>query len=192
MTTGNWGLKAIKAPEAWNYISRQYADPEDIQIGIMEVGPLDTAHEDLKGNLYHVHQELEKKKAEETAHGTYVAGIIGAEYNNNCGITGVMMDNVKLNYYSYNMAKDSGMQSAMCYIASLDALIKAAGTEQTAIINVSMGIQDYQVCATLKNKTAKDELKYLNQAIESQLHMLLNKGYDFLIVKAAGNCSYQR
>lgn len=47
-----WGLRAIKAPEAWEYLkNRSVHKEETIEIGIFEETGVDYLHEDLKDNF---------------------------------------------------------------------------------------------------------------------------------------------
>ena len=84
MESGNWGLKAINVPEAWDYIKTQEENLREIQMGIFEVDPLNSEHEDLKANLGEIFGYIDKKeqKRSELNHGTQVVGVIGAVHNN--------------------------------------------------------------------------------------------------------------
>lgn len=189
MTEGNWGLKAIKVPEAWNFISNAYKNLEEINMGVLEVGPLYTEHEDLKENLGSVVGIATKNNEDDSKHGTEVTGIIGARYNNKRGISGVMMNNERINYFSWNWSMDHGEESTMSYLVGLTSLVVDTGKNQTAIINASIGTDLYQVAGTNNVNDAIDEVKDINNEISNHLNSLLSEGYDFLIVKAAGNAT---
>lgn len=189
MEGGNWGLKAIKVPEAWDYINNSYKDLKQIELGVLEVGPLDAEHEDLKDNLGQVYGSADKNNKNAAGHGTQVTGVIGAVYNNKLGITGVMMNNEKINYFSHSKAKGRGESNTMAYLQGLTYLISAAGKDQTAVINVSMGTDVYQVAGTNGIKAAIDDATNQNNEIAYHLKAMLSHGYDFLIVKAAGNAT---
>ena len=189
MTGGNWGLKAIRVPEAWTFLNNTYKELEEIQMGVLESGPLDTEHEDLKENLGYVIGKAKDDTRNSSAHGTEVTGIIGAEYNNKRGISGVMLNNEKINYFSYAWAKDKGEDSTISYLVGLAYLATYAGKDQTTVINVSLGTDEYQVAATNNVQAAVDEATEINDEITIQLKSLLSEGYDFLIVKAAGNAT---
>lgn len=187
MVSGNWGMKAIHAPEAWGYIKDNIHDPEEVDIGIFEVDDLNAEHEDLKNNLKNI--QGKSSDVNKTAHGTAVAGIIGADFDNDMGISGVMMDNVKLNYFSFN-SKNSEEESLMAYQSGLSSLVKENGKNSPAIINVSLGLEQYQIVGTFgAQEELLQELNSTNEIITNDLKKLLNEGYDFLIVKAAGNLS---
>lgn len=192
MTEGNWGLKAIKVPEAWNFMNNAYRNLEEINMGVLELGPLYVEHEDLKENLGSVVGIVDKDKASDSTHGTQVTGIIGAGYDNKQGITGVMMNNEKINYFSYNWAKDHGEDTTMSYLVGLSSLVIKTGKDQTAVINASFGTDLYQVAGTNNVKAAIVEATDINNVITNHLKSLLSEGYDFLIVKAAGNATNEQ
>lgn len=189
MEAGNWGLKAMNVPEAWNYIENIKDDLNKISIGVLEIGILDITHGDLKENLGDIIGGASEKDKGAAAHGTQVAGIIGAGYNNKCGITGIMMNNGKINYFSYNRAKENKLDTTMAYLTGLTFLIASCGKEETAVVNASFGYDIYQVAGMMNVECAINEAKNLNRAIATHLRKLLSNGFDFLIVHAAGNSS---
>lgn len=137
MEAGNWGLKAMNVPEAWNYIENIKDDLNGISIGVLEIGTLDITHGDLKENLGDIIGGASEKDKGAEAHGTQVAGIIGAGYNNKCGITGIMMNNGKINYFSYNRAKENNYP---LYVNSskgnrIDIVVPATHVESTTFGN---------------------------------------------------------
>ncbi|MCK5230383.1 MAG: S8 family serine peptidase [Desulfobulbaceae bacterium] len=80
---GNWGHKFARFPGAWNAIP--YISPDTkVRIGIIDRG-FDTDHPDLENVLSK--QFVGSLRKDD--HGNHVAGIIGAEFNNNLGINGV-------------------------------------------------------------------------------------------------------
>lgn len=107
---------------------------EEISIGVLEIGTLDITHGDLKENLGDIIGGASEKDKGAEAHGTQVAGIIGAGYNNKCGITGIMMNNGKINYFSYNRAKENKLDTTMAYLTGLTFLIVSCGKEETAVV----------------------------------------------------------
>lgn len=189
MEYGNWGLKAIHCPEAWDYIQTHEKDLSEIQMGIFEVDLLNSEHEDLKENIGNIFGYIDKKKLKKTElnHGTEVTGIIGAAHNNKKGISGVMMNNVKMNYYSYNGKAGYRKTSEMNYICGLTSLIELGGQKHTTIINLSLGVDQYLVGTTWKLDNVIQEVDNINRTFEKHLKSMISKGYDFLLVKAAGN-----
>ena len=189
MKDGNWGMKAIHAPEAWKFIKDKNQELKTVEIGLFEAGDLYSQHEDLKNNIDNISGSSTDEKT--TAHGTEVAGIIGAEFDNNLGITGVMMNNVELDYFSYGSNSNSNMTALMKYKAGLSYLITHTGDDQTAVINCSFGIEQYAVAAAFGNaedtNVILNDLNSLNEELSQHLKKLIDRGYDFLLVKAAGN-----
>lgn len=180
----NWGLEAINIPETWNYL----ADKElnEVNIGVFECNGFQENHEDLKNN---VNSTLGNYNQTDKAHGTNVSGIIAAEYNNKKGISGITMNKGKIDYFSYMGAKNPNHVDMMTYKIGLTYLITTAKEKnnQTAIVNTSLGYEHLLAYASFGSGTAENEIKEINEHIETFLKTLLDKGYEFLIVKAAGN-----
>lgn len=87
--SAQWGLNGnygINVEEAWNYTKGDYS----VKVGVME-GSFD-GHEDL-GNMFNANiteWSTDSGEAQNRInHGTHVAGIIGANMDNNLGIAGV-------------------------------------------------------------------------------------------------------
>ncbi len=189
MEAGNWGLRAMHVPEAWDYIKNTQEDLPEIQMGILDVGPLDSNHKDLKENLGEIIGFADDENLSDAAHGTQVSGIIGAEYDNREGITGVMMNNEKINYFSHSKAREDGKETVMAYLMGLSFLIELVGDNQTAILNLSLGNDEYLLGATMGLNDVTAGADDANRTIANHLKKMLSEGYDFLIVKAAGNAS---
>ena len=79
----NWGIRAINAPEAWNYSNTM----STINVGVIDSN-FYTSHRDLElkpQNVWNNPSSLATKEF----HGTHVCGIIAAKHNNSRGIAGV-------------------------------------------------------------------------------------------------------
>ena len=89
-----WGLKNIKAPEAWEITTGS----NDIYVAVLDTG-VDYTHPDLKDVIATEYGYNAIKNNNDTmddlGHGTHVSGTIGAKGNNNLGLVGVNWD-VKL------------------------------------------------------------------------------------------------
>lgn len=107
-----WGLERIGAPQVWNYTTGGLtARGDTIVIAILDDG-FDTEHLDLKNNIWHNRFEIANDGIDndnngfiddvtgwsfvnnsnihtKTSHGTSVAGILGAQGDNNVGVTGI-------------------------------------------------------------------------------------------------------
>lgn len=197
--TGNWGIKAIEVPSAWNYKERF----SDINIGVVDTG-FDLTHEDLKGKLYPATDNMENindynywdtEKQVETinSHGTIVAGIIGA-IKDKKGITGIL-DNVNIIYSDWQPNETKLKQSWNRETAVLQSLVDSVKSG-AKIINYSLGssaslnysdfLKDYNCNRGDINQPQAWKDKQAEIASEYILSLLRDE-YDFLIVQASGN-----
>lgn len=187
-----WGLTAINAPKAWMYLkSKDESKLCTPNIGIFECYSVDKEHKDLREGFglekgMKVNKTNVKDDKEKYEHGTAVAGIIGATFDNKLGICGVM-PNVKLSSYSYFERKGSKEATSMLYTVGYCYLITKTDKEHTAIINNSLGANMESTLASNGIKAAENEIKEINDDIEILLKALLKEGYDFLLVKGSGN-----
>ncbi len=78
---GNWGLELVRAPQMWNLNGAITKMGRTTPTGVLDAG-FDADHPDLSyaENL---------TPSVESGHGTHVAGIIGAEWNNGTGVDGI-------------------------------------------------------------------------------------------------------
>ena len=182
----SWALEAIKAHEAW----KVYMDAgitESVNVGIFEPGGVDADHEELKDNF----ANTPFFNGSDKDHGTLVAGIIGADFDNGIGMTG-MVPNVKLDFAGFqllnekqkDLESDDDRANLMAYKVALTYLIARC---QCKVINMSMGVEEYAFAISRGNTAAAKELNTLNVQLGIYLKILLDNGYDFLICKAAGN-----
>lgn len=83
---GNWGLELIRAPQMWNLNEAIKKRGNTTLVGVLD-GGFNTSHPDLS---YFTNLSPDYNKANfPTSHGTQVAGIIGATFNNGKGVDGV-------------------------------------------------------------------------------------------------------
>lgn len=90
--SGNWGLKAIRMPQAWNladYASRQMKSHAAISVGVLEVEGVIGVHEDMK-------QADPGPQEVISEHAEAVGGIIGTVWDNMKGIEGVLPGNNRI------------------------------------------------------------------------------------------------
>ena len=104
--SSQWGLGAIKAPQAWDVTTGNAASTpmsQRVMVGVIDSGVAD--HPDLAGNVYWelardfyhgtagkdavTDDLIYKNNRTPSSHGTSVAGIIGAKGNNGTGVSGV-------------------------------------------------------------------------------------------------------
>ena len=142
---GLWGLKAIRAPEAWDLATGS----TDVYVAVVDTG-IYTKHEDLKANLAtefcrNFTQIDEKTPAvpsdysDAEGHGTHVAGTIGAVGNNGLGVAGVNWT-TRLIALRVLGAGGAGLTSwtvdALNYLVSL---LRANPQMKVAAVNFSLG-----------------------------------------------------
>ena len=170
----NWGMEAIHAPEVWDY--REQMAP--VNVGIYD--SVFYKHEDLK------FQELmyrADKSEIDTSHGTHVAGIIGATYNNRKGVCGVFP---KAQLYGAS-AKKTGAQYKNSIIAMQAGLAYLIHLKQCKVINISRAWAETAFAASRSNMEAQKCVDECADYIGEYLEKFLDRGDDFVICKSAGN-----
>lgn len=162
ITEKNKSLFAINMPEAWETygnISLTYPT----KIGVIDY--MFTNHNDL-----YFKKIWNNPKVIKDGHGTLVAGIIGADYNNNYGIAGICP---KAIMYGFSLNGDDTPISSYSTIMKIKYALALLIGNGTKVINVSMGYED-----DLENGT---------EIVDRFLNKLLDLEYDFVIVNSAGN-----
>lgn len=166
----NWGVEAINAMGAWEHLNQM----RYVNVGIIDT-MFDTNHEDL---VYtHVWNNPTSLSSDEDlgTHGTHVSGILAACYNNNKGITGVAP---KVTLYGYSISQANNDIPFIGWMEWKYALANLI-TSNCKVINVSMGdIVDSQ-----------EGIQQFRNIFGVFLNKLIIKGYDFVLVHAAGNDS---
>lgn len=186
----NWGVEAIHVPWAWDYRDKM----TEINVGLID-NEFDTGHEDLKDSFVETFYNT-SQNALSDAHGTHVAGTFAAGFNNKVGITGVYpharghLYGTSVNgLMSYAKNTSKGLLSSVGYKCAFAELI----VRNVKVINVSLSA-GYEVAFAADQTQYKDESSKAIQYIQSNgniikefLKRLLEYGYDFVIVSAAGN-----
>ena len=167
----NWGLEALKVLGAWDY--KEYFEP--VKVGIID-SYLYSRHKDL------VYDDiLNQASVIDGEHGTGVAGVIAAQHNNRIGISGVATD-VRL--YGFDRCGKEIGESMQEKYALLNLIIN-----DVRVINMSFGYDriELKVGATMGNRNA---IQYIDADAKIKgefLNKLLDMGYDYVLVCAAGN-----
>lgn len=184
----NWNMKAIDAPGAWVYRNQM----QPVNVGVIEE-LFDPYHEDLSfeempfGNISamgpYKYNGLGWWTSKQS-HGTHVAGIIGATFDNGKGVCGVA-PNAKL--YGANWKNGDGGKSYYTQKAALGYLVQK---KHCRVLNLSFSIGGYglRYSASQGGKKAQENFNILNADLTEFLDDLeKNTGNSFLICKSADN-----
>ncbi|MBR6558803.1 MAG: S8 family serine peptidase [Clostridia bacterium] len=192
----NWGMEAISAPGAWGYLDRLGM----VRVGIIDTMP-DSEHVDLNirgispliidGQTGRLSVNSNTVSADD--HGTHVAGIINAGWDNSTGVSGVMGGKGEL-YYSAVYTEENGNISmrygtAYSYLLSLKTLID----QDVQVINISQNTNRLiGFAASHGNENAINILSTQAELTEKGLKRIISdREYwgesDFVICVAAGN-----
>ena len=163
----NWGLEAVSAPSAWEYIDKM----ADAYVLVLDTG------------FYRNHQDLnfmvnlvEHTPHRTHRHGTHVAGIIGAEFDRGIEVSGIAP-----NSFMYGVSVPADMDELMEII---DWYVREHGVR---VINYSMGDDLLEFATYRGNRNAIIELNRRSRILERGLQALINDGYQFIFVAGAGN-----
>jgi len=174
----NWWLEAIHAPSAWEYNDQV----STAKVGVIDDG-FDLSHDDLK-NVIKSHDSHN----DATDHGSHVAGIIGAEANNNKGITGILWDceihardwmlNDEQNE-DYYLQTGEVWNTTSAILGNTVMLIE----EGSKVVNLSIGCSASIYDSSLPQST----VDVWGEQSSTYLAQLLARDHDFVVVQSAGN-----
>lgn len=168
----NWWLEAINARQAWDY--SDYFNT--VKIGIVDSG-FDTEHPELAGKItFPGSKEKDRNVADD--HGTHVAGIIGANMDNEVGIAGVC-SNSQLICIDWSPDLFQFWLPELAIFFSLSTVVKAGAK----VVNFSLGTSS----SKSDNSSSLMENVFKPMAYSYIMASLLNNGYDFIAVQSAGN-----
>ena len=190
----NWGMEAIDAPGAWGYLDRL----ETTRVGLIDSVP-DTSHEDLSDELVSsTYLVIDTKtgalstasSATADDHGSHVAGIIGADWDNDKGVSGVMGDKGDLYYCGafYSDGK-SRYGTGYTYLLQLKNLID----QDVRAINISQNTSRLiGYAASHGNQNAINHLQQQANVTGPGLQRIIDQRRssgepDFVICISAGN-----
>ncbi len=188
----NWNLELIDAMVAWDLLE----GAKTTNVGVID-SVLDTKHEDIKvdaeNNILTIQSDKIKsqkdildlfKKLENTnnslySHGTHVAGTIAATANNGIGTAGVNWNN-ELHFANlWTYAEKDGKVKAYSSLVSFKYCLQYLVYSDCKVVNFSVG--------GAFDTEASDSDKVVANYINNIFKDLVDNGYDFLFVKAAGN-----
>ena len=128
------GFAAIEAGAA-----QQWSRGEGVSVAIIDTG-VEVGHPDLVGRVAAARNFIDNDMSsfETDRHGTGVAGIIGADANNNLGIVGVA-PSARLQIYKACQPLQPHSLEAQCNSFTLALALDAAIEAHAQIVNLSLG-----------------------------------------------------
>lgn len=175
----NWGVEAIDIQEAWDYQSNMTTT---VNVGVID-NMFDVNHEDLVFSEAPLGNVLAINNSIWSDHGTHTSGTIAATTNNKVGIAGISI-NDNLYGVSYVGLAVGGYDTLQSMKIALYYLI---ATNNCAVINMSIGVDHLTFEASRGGVLATNELHNLAFGIENLLQQLIDRDYQFVICKSAGN-----
>lgn len=171
----NWWIEAVQARQAWDYSDRF----SKINIGIIDAG-YDLDHPEFEGRISFPSERLAGRNSQDS-HGCHVAGIIGANRNNNEGIAGIC-DNSQLICVDWHPEFLQFWNTELAIFFGFSEVVKAGAK----VVNLSLGISG----SKYEDGNSFWDEYIVSCALSIMMSSLLSKGYDFVAVQSAGNGDY--
>ena len=169
-----WWIDRIDANDAWEYDDYYNSDYfQHITLGVADTG-VATGHDDLSGIVTPIGR---KNMAQD--HGTHVSGIIAANADNGVGLAGVTYDNAGI--VSYDIFNGGSGTSSSKMLEALTKTVEAGAK----VINFSVGSSNG--IASGDYIRSDSWVKNQGKTASKGMGKLIGKGYDFIVVQAAGN-----
>ncbi len=184
----SWGVKVINTLGAWNALATSTRTVVPVKLGLID-GSVDINHEDLKFAEVFYNDDVPNS---DRSHGTHVAGTMAARCDEKTGICGVYPYGKDRLYavYSGGTAELYESTTMMEKLALAELIVR-----DVKVINSSRAWRwcDEPGFSKWYNKTSTDKhftMHYQQvEIIGNFLQRMLDRGYDFVIVSAAGNNS---
>ena len=169
-----WWLEAIDARQAWDYLPLI----NKTTVGIVDSG-VNTEHPDLAGLISFPNSKQQKRNVPGD-HGTHVPGIVSAIQNNGEGICGVF-PGAPIVYQDWMPDEGQKWNDEISLVFSLVNEVKAGAK----VINYSVGKSSSvaEDASSLSDRTMRIDGYIYTYAVAA----MLSRGYEFLILEAAGN-----
>ena len=163
----------VDTPEAWSSVEQYGSSP--VALGVVDNG-FDTNHEDLVDSIEFVSDvDVNYRNARE--HGTHVSGIMAASYGNGVGISGVV-PHARLLCYDACPVED--VDEGKDYFTDSQLLMGLCELVEhgAKVINFSQGSNSI---------VTQSQIDSESRMYSRSVGILLDEGYDFIVVQAAGN-----
>ena len=188
----SWAVEALNAPAVWAYFDAVKKDIYPVKVGVVDTG-FATWHEDLE--FLDVYNFQSNTFDSCYVHGTSVAGCFAATGNNTAGIVGVYPYGYKnlLGFSTERYYKETQVSDVYVDCAGLGWLLERGAR----VINFSRayGVFNQLYYYSYVNYNAEMLGIYYNMMDEiadtfgAYAQAYLDRGYDFVLVAAAGNFS---
>ena len=178
----NWGMEAIKAPEAWEYCDKM----NPVNVGVFDT-VFDTDHEDLKDVFVEeplLNFSSKENKEGNQSHGTHVAGTIAAGFNNEIGVCGVC-PTARL----YGVAFESKLKNKYTTSQFFNVGFTYLITNNCKVINMSLTPTNriFNFSASRGNEYANNIINEISDEMGYFLDIMIKEGYKFVICNSSGN-----
>ena len=185
----SWGIEAINAPAAWDKLLNSKRMIKPVKVGVFDSG-FDSNHQDLNFAQIFYDDGANGQTSSNKTHGTFVAGVIGADSSDKTGICGVYPYGTGNMYAVSCVGAEALNMSFVAYKLCLAELI----VRNVKVINISLSFGWHKEADFLEwwNNTEHENMVYTRESgkiLGGFLQNLLDKGYDFVIVSSAGNSS---
>ena len=170
----NWWVNATDAITAWDYED----ELEHVKVGVVDNG-FDTSHEDLVGRI----SEITENNSVER-HGTLVAGVIGATHNNRRGISGIVED---CEILTADWQLTEAQKAALAETGEKWSTTNQIVGESVMLIEHGAKVINLSAGKKLNQGYRSWDYNGEGRMVSAFLRALLARGYDFVIVQAAGN-----
>lgn len=198
----DWYIQTIQAYKAWD---KFYDKMSNVKVGLID-SIFDYNHIDLMfkkvwknpkeipyyGKIVDIYEGNDKNVINDllivdghNSHGTHVAGIMGATFNNGYGICGIFP---KSELYGYSMETAGNVEDNYNLIFEFKIAIATLVVNNVRVINMSLGCEpNLCIGASHGDEDAYNCFKIHSAILGKFLARLIELNYDFVIVSAAGN-----
>jgi len=176
----SWGIEAINTMGAWRELNEHKDRVKPVRVGLIDTG-FDFYHDDLGFAEVFYENGKNGETSDDRGHGTHVAGIMAAKADNDIGICGVYPYG-NGNLYGVCNCGQGAIENKKNTVVMAEKISYAELiVRNVKVINSSRGAENYW--------EYREEYEKCSDLLGDFLNRMLDKGYDFVIVTAAGNGS---